>query len=693
MTFHFNQLDKISDFDQALDILEAEYIPALIETLAHSPEGQTYLKAHPETANAFGGWVDTFVQFGYRYLEVTLPKMKQQDAETILLNLFPRKLSLTDTDEADTAIPELIALWEFLQRQYKQRHSKAILTLLRRIQPSFKATMNDPRNFGMAKSLFTLGQDAGFDMTTQEGLQAFQQQYNQQLQETGAPPPGFPALQSPTGHTPVPHNPLAAYPIPEGVPPEFVALLSQSLGFSTYPGLEHLPSDPNQLVEAIAQHLIASGEVILDETRSSGGNSDFIQDFQANVLSRVVEQQKAELSEEEVFLLRQQTITETEPGTIVRDFEAVLEAMGDREFPVSGKLQHIAAKTVVELNAQLSHPIQTAFQRPVQRSYPNIHGLYLLLRVTGLAEIRTSGKSACLKRNPAKYAAWQRLNPTEKYFTLLEAWIIRGIPELLGEERNPFSEGSRVLQTWPHLISTSPTYKSYAEQSRLNYWPGLHNLALMQMFGWVNISTAKPEAGKGWRVKRIQSLPMGEAMVRPLLKAYIDQDDAWDAQSNLTHPWGDLQPYFQTYFPEWQQNLPAEKAPENQTGIYIFKVTLGKIWRRLAVPHHFTLERLGDLIRESMNFDSDHLDMFTYKDTIGHTINVCHPFIDDHEGKFTHEVEVGDLPLKPGTTMTYLFDFGDRWQFTLLLEEIQPDSLEFQRGRILEEHGKAPEQQ
>lgn len=552
--------------------------------------------------------------------------------------------------------------------------------------------MNDPRNFGMAKSLFTLGQEAGFDMTTQEGLQAFQQHYNQQLQGTGAPPPGFPALQGLTGGTSVPRNPLAAYPIPEGVPPEFVALMSQSLGFGEYPGLEHLPSDPNQLVEAIARHLIASGEVVLDETRGSRGTSDFIQDFQANVLSGVINQQEDDLSAEEVSLLRQQVITETEPGTIVRDFEVVLEAMGDRGFPVSGKQQHMAAKTVVALNTQLSQPIETAFQRPVQKSYPNLHGLYLLLRVTGLAQIETVGKSAYLKRNPEQFAAWEQLNPTEKYFTLLEAWIIRGNPEILGEERNPFKEGARVLQTWPRLMSTNQRYRSYNEQNNLNYWPGLHNLALMQLFGWITVTTGKPEAGKGWRVKRIQSLPLGEAMVRLLLKAYIDQDGTWDAQINFTHPWGDLQPYFQPYFPEWQQNLPAEEAAEHQTGIYIFKVTLGKIWRRLAVPHHFVLEQLGDLIRESVNFDSDHLDMFTYKDTIGHTINVCHPFIDDHDGKFTDEVEVGDLPLKPGATMTYLFDFGDHWKFTLLLEEIQPDSPEFKRGRILEEHGKAPEQ-
>jgi len=38
--------------------------------------------------------------------------------------------------------------------------------------------MNDPSRFGMAKSFFMMGQAAGFDMTTQEGAEAFMNWYN-----------------------------------------------------------------------------------------------------------------------------------------------------------------------------------------------------------------------------------------------------------------------------------------------------------------------------------------------------------------------------------------------------------------------------------------------------------------------------------------------------------------------------------
>lgn len=692
MTFQLNQIDSISDFDQAIEVLEDEYIPELIAAFADSPEGQAYLQTQPDDDQYLGDWIGNFVYFSYAYLGITLPKIKERDAEEILLGLFPRKISLPNPDDADSIIPELIGFWQFLQREYKHRHSKKVLAFLRKIQPTFKHTMNDPRNFGIAKSFMMAGQTAGFDMTTPEGAEAYQQQYNQQLRETGAPPPEFPALSNgiPTGTS----NPLAAFPIPEGVPPEFVALLSQQMGLGTVPGLEHLPSDPNQLVEAIAQHLIASGDVVIDEAHGpeAGEEMNFRPQLQTEIQQQVSEEQQTELAPETIALLQQQSITATEPGSILQDFQTLLEAIGEQGLPVSGKLHHLSLKVLGELNNQLSRPIQIDLKRPQQKSYPNLQGLYLLLRATGIVEIATVGKTSYLKRNPNIFASWQALNPTEQYFTLLEAWVIRGDPELLGDRRDLFEKGTRVLRTWPVLMSQRKTYRNYAEQNSLNYWPGLHNLALMQMFGWVEITSLKPEAGKGWRVKQLKPLPLGDAIAKAVLHAYEEHECVWASEQDFSHPWGELQPYFQSYFPEWQNNLATLDLPAHQTGTYIFKVSLGTIWRRISISSKSTLDTLAGLILESVEFDSDHLDMFSFKNPMGRTIEVHNPFNDWQNGPFTDEVTIGDLPIKPGTSMTYLFDFGDNWKFKVLLEEIQPGQPQRNSDKILEQHGKAPEQ-
>lgn len=693
MAFEFHQLDKISDFDEALEILEDEYIPELLDIFAESPEAKAYLEAHPDEPY-LGDWIGNFLHFAYTYLGVPLPKIKEKDASTVLLNLFPSKMSLADPNDADTIIPELIALWEFLQREYKHCSSRKVLNLLRKIQPTYKDTMNDPRNFGIAKSFFTAGRSAGFDMTTQEGLEAFQQQYNQQLRETGTPPLGFPNLLRPqtSSQPPQPSPSKSSLPIPKGVPPEFVALLGQQMGLGPIPGLENLPTDRDQLIEALTRHLLESGEVRLDDAADNDDNFGVRRNVQSTMIGNTAEEHGIQLSEKAIALLQKQTITDTEPGTIVHDFQVLLEAMGDRGIPVSGKLNQFSLKVLEDLNSQLSQPIQIALKRPQQKSYPNLHGLYLLLRVTGIAEVAMEGKQAYIRRNSEMYDVWQSLNPTEKYFTLLEAWVIRGDAELLGDSRSPMNEGTRVLNVWPQLMTSPKTYKTYNEQTNLNYWPGLHNLALMQMFGWVELTCLKPDTGKGWRVKKVASLPVGDAIVTTVLQAYVDQNFEWRSERDFTQPWGELQPYFQSYFPEWKANLAAIAPPEHQTGTYIFKVSLRQIWRRISISSEATLNQLGSLIRESVDFDSDHLDMFSFKDRMGRTQEIQHPYNEWEAGPFSDEVTVGDLPLTPGMYMTYLFDFGDHWEFSLLLEEIQPGKPKRGSNKILERHGKAPEQ-
>jgi len=42
--------------------------------------------------------------------------------------------------------------------------------------------------------------------------------------------------------------------------------------------------------------------------------------------------------------------------------------------------------------------------------------------------------------------------------------------------------------------------------------------------------------------------------------------------------------------------------------------------------------------------------------------------------------------------MTYLFDFGDHWEFDVMLECIGAVDRKVKKPRLLETHGKAPEQ-
>jgi hypothetical protein len=91
-----------------------------------------------------------------------------------------------------------------------------------------------------------------------------------------------------------------------------------------------------------------------------------------------------------------------------------------------------------------------------------------------------------------------------------------------------------------------------------------------------------------------------------------------------------------------------------------------------------------------IRFDHDHLYQFTYRDRFGAAVEVSHPYTE--EPPMTDEVKVGQLPLQPGDTLKFLFDFGDNWRFNLELERIDPPDPKIKRPRILDQHGRAPQQ-
>ena len=490
MGFDLNRLDRIGDFDEILEVLEP-YVDELLEEFSQSPEAEAYLKVHPKMEDYIGSWIDHLLYFGCSYEGVTLTKMTAAHAEAIVTQLFPQKVSLTDPDQANTIVPELIALFEYLQRTYKLRHAKKILKRLHKIQPKVPGLMTDPKNFGMAKSFFSSGMEAGFDMTSEEGVKAFQEQYNQGIREGTQKPlplPNLPNL-SPSSPTPdIPDNLL------DDMPPEL-----HGFAKALWSAMDSAPKKGDFELPNLSQMLLR---------QEMGGDRE-----------------QPPLSEEAIALLKAQTISATQPGTLLTDFQMLLDFIGTEGMPVSGKHNLIPLKLLSQINEQLSEPHQLDLKRPVQKSFPTINGLYLLLRAIGLGQILRKGKKAFLKIDPHLHELWNSLNSTEQYFTLLEAWWIRASEDILGDNRGgPLPEGMKCFRAWSQIGDKGKQYSSYSDQQMLNYFPGSHNIGLLHLFGFWQVTPGKPDKGKGWRVKRVQRLPFGDAMLQLLQRAFHDSN-------------------------------------------------------------------------------------------------------------------------------------------------------------------------
>ena len=394
-------------------------------------------------------------------------------------------------------------------------------------------------------------------------------------------------------------------------------------------------------------------------------------------------------------ILKATVIDEDRPGTILRDFAVFLAYFRERRRSLTGK-QRLKLKDLAALNTRLVHPIVLGLTRPQQKSYPHINGLYLLLRASGLTFIDSTGKTPALVVDEALYDPWQALSPTERYFALLETWLLRGRPQIIGEYDSAWRIIPETIGGWGYIFLQIPDAGlaiagNPVMDDRLRFSLGWHNLGLLELFGLLDVRHGVPQPGEGWRVERIFRTPLGDALLSNLLTGFFnDFDNILALEQDGTIQSGVLQPVLQPYFPAWQNVLHPPDAVFRE-GVYIFKVSLWKdLWRRIAIPAEQTLGGLAYAIRRSVDFDSDHLEQFSYQNRYGVWEHVNHPYMD--EGPWTDEVRVGDVPLGIGQAMEYLFDFGDNWEFIIALERIDPPDAGMHEAVILEAYGEPPEQ-
>jgi hypothetical protein len=95
-------------------------------------------------------------------------------------------------------------------------------------------------------------------------------------------------------------------------------------------------------------------------------------------------------------------------------------------------------------------------------------------------------------------------------------------------------------------------------------------------------------------------------------------------------------------------------------------------------------------ILDAIKFDTDHLFEFEFRDQFGRIVRINHLAVE--EGPYVDEFPNGELPLQPGQSMTFLFDYGDSWKFDITLEKIDPPKPRMQKPRLLAARGKAPQQ-
>ena len=160
-----------ADRDYPEDVESIVY--ELVETFLTSPECAEL----PDRDEA-GWWVRQLVRYAFDYGLGSPVVLLAEDVEEILTELLPRKVTIASKENAVLAIPAFRAFFQWTNRVTETRDTERILAVLERLEPEFPSMMMDERRFGMAKSFISAGRAAGYDMETQESLDAFRSQWN-----------------------------------------------------------------------------------------------------------------------------------------------------------------------------------------------------------------------------------------------------------------------------------------------------------------------------------------------------------------------------------------------------------------------------------------------------------------------------------------------------------------------------------
>jgi hypothetical protein len=208
-------------------------------------------------------------------------------------------------------------------------------------------------------------------------------------------------------------------------------------------------------------------------------------------------------------------------GSIIHDFEAILEYIGAKGVPVSPKTSEFAIATLPEINACLAEPGHIGFARGRQTSYPHANGLHMLLRTSRMGKIDRSGKSPRMVLDPALLERWRTLNVAERYFFLLEAWwsfLSRDGSQRNFVAANAMDYRDRLVK---HLTLKGIRIQD-APRLLEPYFDllGMSEIALLQMFGMLRIHQGQTIPGEGWQIERMAATRWGLIACRSFWAAH-----------------------------------------------------------------------------------------------------------------------------------------------------------------------------
>lgn len=390
------------------------------------------------------------------------------------------------------------------------------------------------------------------------------------------------------------------------------------------------------------------------------------------------------LSHDSLKVIQCQKFSDTEPGPVVKDFNAFLNRVMEKPVPLSKGKRQPVQKWTTFLNEELVEPDRPELKRPLTIHYPSVLGLYLLIRASGLGRIIIAGTNKLhLVINDNIMAQWQNLTPVEQYFSLLDAWLTRGNSDIIGEElhgrdHRPLScSGVNFLRQ--AAFNEEPISPIGLEALPISL--GAYNVALLKLFGLAIIQWQSTH-----QLAHLQFTTLGVTLLNAFQKSVdlhglalpagcedILYED--DGMLKVVKPWRK----------DVKQLLHPSDAQLHDSYIINASIFAYKCQRTLIVPVSASLEQLAIAVLSAFSFSTNHLHCFVYEDSYGDVYKIADPRLRPRHTDYTNDTNLKDLRPTPGAQIRFLYNLNEPWEFILDImgvidEKINAISITDRRG-------------
>lgn len=390
---------------------------------------------------------------------------------------------------------------------------------------------------------------------------------------------------------------------------------------------------------------------------------------------------------------------------ILKDFDTFLDFLNENApLELTNEKGLLKSKYLLPLNEKMQS-FQTKFvtDKHKQDVFTLINTFFFVAEKAQIV-LKKVGKKyeTSLHLNIEKAKLYDKLTDNEKYIFLLDAFwnhisweVAYDSSHFWGEDfyrkilkispkGKKITIGDRELKRTGEL--ESPHYNFVAE--------------MMQAFGLIELewddNLQKRASSWQFPYKTLAVKPLGYMLLPVIFPKYSNIEEMEEAENN----WFEI---IQAQFPNL--NLQKKLLPleyEYISGTYQLKVMLNKkCYRVISIGGGADFVALHYAIINAFDFDDDHLYAFYmngmesgYDDEENQILS---PNCNDGvfyggENTYADEILVGKMGLFEGKTFLYVFDFGDRWQFNIVVEKIIPSEVELTEATVIASLGESPEQ-